>query len=188
MIVILKDIELGKTRFTEHLIQLNALSFKKWIFETGMLFLSEKKWWGDKGYRRHRHNGLDIRLYETSEGTLTTINEETRIPIIYEGRIVSIIKDFLGRSLFAAHEIYDGNFQLYTIYGHVIQATSIVTGKFLNEGTPVATLAKASDAQVPSHLHVSVALVPKTIPPETLTWDILDKNEGISFLDPGHII
>ncbi len=180
--------DLNKTLFTEHLIRLNTLRFNKWIFEPGMLFLSEIKWWGEKGYRGYRHNGLDLRLYETSDGTFETIDEDTKIPIIYEGKIVSSIKDFLGFTLFAAHEIYDGDSQLYTIYGHVMQTANVFIGKLLSEGTVIATLAGATNVRVPSHLHISVALIPKEIPLETLTWKTINENVGIRFFDPRHII
>jgi hypothetical protein len=62
-------VELTKSHFTEHLVRVNTLSFSKWVFEPGMLFLSEMKWWGDKGRRRHRHNGLDLHSYAADDGT-----------------------------------------------------------------------------------------------------------------------
>ena len=87
---------LSRSQFTEHLVWLNNIPFNRWVFEPGMLFLSESKWWGDKGERGHRHNGLDIYSYETADGTRKTLRRDTNIPIIYEGRIVRSIKDFIG--------------------------------------------------------------------------------------------
>jgi hypothetical protein len=179
---------LEKTRFTEHLTRLNALRFTKWVFDPGMLYRSELKWWGDKGYREHRHNGLDLQLYETSDGTLQAISGGTKIPIIYDGKIVRRIKDFLGYTLFVEHEICEKDCRLFTIYGHVLQTAEVSIGRLLNEGSVVATLAEAKNMKVPDHLHLSVALVPKTIPSGSLTWKTLHEAEDIHFFDPGHII
>ena len=125
---------LSRSQFTEHLVRLNNLQFDRWVFEPGMLFRSESKWWGDKGERGHRHNGLDLRSYEAADGTRKTICRDTKIPIIYEGRIVMSIKDFIGHTLFAAHEIYNNESQLFTIYGHVMQTADLLFERLLAEG------------------------------------------------------
>jgi hypothetical protein len=179
---------LRRSQFTEHLVRLNSLQFDRWVFEPGMLFRSESKWWGDKGDRGHRHNGLDLRSYETADGTRKTICRDTKVPIIYEGRIVRRIKDFIGSTLFAAHEIYDSEAQLFTIYGHVTQTADIFPERLLGEGTAIATLAGTESMKVPHHLHISAALIPKTVPTESLTWKTLDEAGDIIFLDPRHII
>ena len=177
-----------KSQFTKNLASINTLQFSRWAFDAGMLFLSEVKWWGDKGSRGNRHNGLDLWQYETNEGALRTIGEDTRIPVIYEGRIVRCIKDFLGYTVFAAHEIYEKGSQLFTIYGHVLKTSDLLVGKKLNEGTILATLSGTAGNKVPSHLHISVALIPKTIPPSTLSWEALNEDKGVHFFDPKDII
>jgi hypothetical protein len=179
---------MDKSRFTEHLTALNGLPFRKWVFEPGMLFLSEFKWWGDKGHRNHPHNGLDLRLYETVDGALKTFNEGTKIPIMYEGKIVRIVEDFLGCTLFAAHEIYERSSRLFTIYGHVQQTTDVDIVTPLTEGTAVARLTRMKSMKVPAHLHLSVAFIPKIIPFKDLTWEILNGSDDILFLDPELII
>jgi hypothetical protein len=179
---------LSRSHFTEYLVRLNSLQFGRWVFEPGMLFQSESKWWGDKGARGHSHNGLDLRSYQTADGTYKTICRGTKIPIIYEGRIVRRIKDFIGYTLFAAHEIFDNEFRLFTIYGHVMQTADIFPERLLGEGTVIATLAGTERMKVPHHLHISLALIPKTISVENLTWKTLDESGDIIFLDPLHII
>ena len=153
-----------------------------------MLFLSEFKWWGDKGHRGSPHSGLDLRLYETAGGKIETIAEDTMIPIMYEGEIVRVISDFLGYTFFAAHDIREGDSQLFSIYGHVQQTTDIDAGKWIDEGTAVARLSGQRSLDVHPHLHLSIALIPKTIPFQDLTWDTLNKDDNILFLDPGLII
>ncbi len=180
--------DLNKSLFTEHLIRLNALRFGKWIFEPGMLFGAEMKWWGDKGMRKSPHNGLDLRLYEDNVGALKTIGEGTKIPIIYGGRIVRVIRDFLGHSMFVAHEIYREETQLFTIYGHVLQSPDAAVGETLKEGTEIATLAKPSNRNVPGHLHISLAFIPKSVPVNTLTWEFLDNSKTVRFINPQRVI
>lgn len=180
--------KLKKSRFTENLVRLNSLSFRRWVFEPGMEFLSESKWWGDRGHRGQRHNGLDLLFYETDKGELRTLEEDTKIPIIYEGRIVKSVEDFLGYTLFAAHEIYDGDFQLFTLYGHVLQFPDIAGGEPLSEGTIIATLPATRGGKVPIHLHISAALTPKNLPLENLSWKRLNETEDITFFDPREII
>ncbi len=179
---------LNKSLFTEHLARLNALRFKKWIFEPGMLFSSEMKWWGEKGRRGSPHNGLDLLFYEASDGKLKTIVEGTKVPIIYDGKLVRVIGDFLGYSMFAAHEIYDKDFRLFTVYGHVLQLPHVSIGEPLREGAVIATLAGPSKKVVPSHIHISLALIPKTMSAEELTWKLLDENKAVRFFDPRRII
>ena len=178
---------LTKSHFTEHLVRLNALSFSKWVFEPGMLFLSDEKWWGDKGYRKHQHNGLDLHSYATADGTVKALNENTKIPVIFDGIIVKSIKDFLGYTLFAAHEIYDRGSQLFTIYGHV-QPSDCAEDKFFSEGSVFAVLGGRQSTSVPIHIHLSVAFIPKTIRIESLTWKTLDEDDRILFIDPRDVI
>ena len=179
---------LSRSQFTEHLVRLNNLQFDRWVFEPGMLFRSESKWWGDKGARGHRHNGLDLRSYETADGTRKTLRKDTKVPIIYKGRVVRSIKDFIGYTLFAAHEICENESRLFTIYGHVMQTADLLFERLLAEGTSIATLAGTEKMKVPHHLHISAALIPETIPIDRLTWKTLDEADNIIFFDPLDII
>lgn len=180
--------KLEKTDFTENFVRINTLRFKKWIFEPGMLFQSELKWWGDKGPRNKQHNGLDLMLYETDERVQRTINPDTKVPIMYKGTMVRCIKDFLGYTVFAAHEIYEEDSQLFTIYGHVQHPEDHIIGKFFNKGEVIAALSEPTDKKIPPHLHISAALIPKTIPLENLSWEILDEHKNVIFIDPIDII
>jgi hypothetical protein len=178
----------AKSHFTEHLVRLNTLSFSKWVFDPGMLFLSEMKWWGDKGCRRHRHNGLDLHSYAADDGTVRALNEGIKVPILFDGTIVRSIKDFLGYTFFAAHEIFDRGSQLFTIYGHLRPSEHFCEGNYLHEGKIFATMAGTEAAVVPAHLHLSMAFIPGTIRTEALTWKTLDEDKRILFVDPCNFI
>ncbi len=180
--------KLTKTDFTKNLIRINSLQFKKWIFDPGMLFMSRSKWWGDKGPRKGPHIGLDLFGYEAADGTNKTIDAYTKVPIIYEGRIVGCIKDFLGYSIFADHEVRERKSRLFTIYGHVLKESDISVGDRVSEGTVIASLNKTSGESVPGHIHISVVLIPETIPSEALSWTFLNEADNVHFLDPAMII
>jgi len=180
--------KLEKAHFTENLVRINALRFNKWVFEPGMLFKSELKWWADRGGRGEIHNGLDLLSYETDDGTVKKIGTDTKVPVIYEGRIVRRIKDFLGYTVFVAHDIYEGDSRLFTIYGHVLPIPEVPLGCTVEEGPIIATLSDAAETKVPVHLHLSVALIPKDIPIESFSWKLLNETANIHFFDPLHII
>ncbi|MBW1780941.1 MAG: hypothetical protein JRL30_09405, partial [Deltaproteobacteria bacterium] len=97
---------LKKTRFTEILIRENGLNepgFKEWIFHPGMLFHATGKWWGDKALRHRPHEGLDLLLYRDQQDKIVSLDKKTRIPVMFDGVVVSIIHDFLGRSVIVEH-------------------------------------------------------------------------------------
>jgi hypothetical protein len=153
-----------------------------------MLFLSEMKWWGERGFRRHRHNGIDLLRYAAVDGTVRILNEGVKVPLLFDGTIVRSIKDFLGYTFFAVHEIYDRGSQLFTIYGHLQPAEDFCEGKYLHEGGVFATMSATEGAVVPAHVHLTMAFIPKTIRTESLTWKTLDEDERIRFVDPCHLI
>ncbi len=180
--------------FTGNLVRLNSLDFRKWKFMPGMLFRSEGKWWPGPGHpknharRKTRHNGLDLRLYETPSGKIKTLPEETKVPLLKAGKIKKIIPDFLGFSVFAEHEVREAGGRLFTIYGHMTPEAGI-EGRQLDEGHVIGKLAVSEGSAVPAHLHISIALVPENIlAEETVSWKILGEAKGVVFFNPEKII
>jgi hypothetical protein len=176
------------SRFTEQLVRLNALRFRRWLFKPGMIFGAEAKWWGDRGARGRDHNGLDVLWYETDGGVRERLGAGTRIPILYEGTIVKTFADFLGCTVVASHDLVDGRSRLHTLYGHVLPAPGCVAGARVGEGEEIASLAGAEGRVVPAHLHLSAAFVPRGILPAEITWKVLDSTPGVRFLDPEDLI
>jgi hypothetical protein len=70
----------------------------------------------------------------------------------------------------------------------VLQAPDISIGDYVKEGTVIASLNKTSGTSVPGHIHISVALIPKTIPFEALSWTALNEADNVHFLDPALIL
>lgn len=180
--------------FSERLIVINGLDwkgFEEWIFYSAMLFGSRSKWWGDRGERDSRHEGLDFYLYRTGDGDIQYLDAETKIPVIFSGRVAKVSKDFLGESVFVSHNVYNLNgSRLYTIYGHVRPHSRIRPGEGLSAGGVIGVLAGTGETNgtVPYHLHISLAWIPDTVPSHELDWQMMNEQTGIVLLDPLHII
>lgn len=180
--------------FHERLLFLNnldGLGFKEWISHPAMLLDSLHEWWGDQGRRERPHEGLDLCLYRTKEGSIHHVADETKIPVIFEGQISNVTDDFLGESVFVSHGAYDSNErQLHTIYGHVKPGDDIRPGERLSEGDIVGVIAETRNGGValPHHLHISVAWIPNTMHVQELGWQTINDLTRVVFLDPLGII
>jgi len=181
---------LRKSRFTEFFVKHNDLDnsgFEEWVFYPGMLFHSQYKWWGNGGTRQRPHEGLDFCFYREMAGQNHRLNEKTKIPVMYAGEIVGIHDDFMGKSLFVSHGFYDeqGN-KLHTIYGHTSPYRGVAVGKVFREGETLAVIAasRKKNTQIPSHLHVSVAWLPKSFPYNRLSWETMGDRGVVTLCDP----
>ena len=176
--------------FGSSLVQCNRLreiGFEKWLFYPGMLFSSVEKWWGDRGTRPTAHEGLDICLYRTKDGQICRLTPDTMIPAMYDGRVVRLDDDFLGKSVYVRHEAYDDEGRpFFTIYGHIVPADHIRVGVSLRQGEIFATISafEKKKVRILPHLHLSVARIPESFPCENLNWSVLGEQEQISLLDP----
>ena len=94
-----------------------------WEMEPGMGFGSRDKWWPAKDPHRPEgpHNGLDIRQY-SAQGQHWILGTDSVVPVAEDGKIISIIKDFLGYSIFVSHgeisETPSGG--VISAYGHIV--------------------------------------------------------------------
>ena len=181
---------LPETVFCEKLVQHNNLlqrGFAQWAFYAGMLFNAQDKWWGDGGRRASPHEGIDICLYRDSSGALQFIPKAARIPVIYAGQVKRILNDYLGSTLYLAHEIYDsrGN-QCYTIYGHVAPCAGIAPGDNIRDREIVAAIADTEDRKIHilPHVHISVAWIPENFPSEQLAWERMNPRHRIVLVNP----
>jgi hypothetical protein len=166
---------------------LDKLGFQEWIFHPAMLFGSNRKWWGDLGKRDRPHEGLDICRYWTEEKEIRYLGEKTKVPVIFEGRVVKVCNDFLGESLFISHGTFERNGSLlYTIYGHIKPSSRLVPGHRLIGGDIIGTIADArkSSRTIPPHLHVSVAWIPHTVSAQELHWRIIRDLAEVILVDP----
>jgi len=185
---------LSKTRFTEYLIQENALDecgFKEWIFHPGMFFNAPDKWWGDQGKRDKPHEGLDLCLYRDRRGRVHRLDKKTKIPVIYDGIVVGIVNDFLGKSVIIEHGLTDsGDNKFCTIYGHINPRKGLYVGRIVKEGDIIATIADPvnSKAKILSHLHISLGWASKFISYDKFDWETIGALNTLIFTDPLYVI
>ena len=181
---------LVKTRFTEFIIRENALDergFEEWIFLPGMLFNSMNKWWADYGKRKRAHEGLDLCLYRDQRNRLHRLDEKTKIPVMYDGIVVRILNDFLGKSVIVEHGLpgsHNGKF--CTVYGHTSPVASLRVGRIVKQGDIIATLAESSRSKtnVFSHLHISLGRKSESISYDELDWETLGATDTLTLMDP----
>jgi len=176
--------------FNERLIAWNGLraaGFTSWEFLPGMRFGESTAWSRGGAPRDGAHEGLDICRYRTMEGGQLRLGDGARVPVIYPGEVVSIVEDFLGVSIFVAHEHCDSRGrQLHTIYGHLLPRTGLTPGSHLGAGDAVGTIADTSGNRrtVPPHLHLTMALIEREGGPERLDWGALQDRSRVLLLDP----
>jgi Peptidase family M23 len=185
---------LKKSRFTELLIEKNALDqsgFESWIFCQGMLFNSPHKWWGDHGLRDFPHEGIDLCLYRDRSRKICRLDQKTRIPVMRDGVIKAIFKDYLGQAIFIEHETFDSNTARFnSFYAHTKPQAGIEAGMIVKEGDIIATLADTSHskANIIPHLHFSLGYPSKSFSYDSFVWNLIRAPEQIILLDPLSVI
>ena len=179
-----------KSPFFKYLVAINRPhldNFKEWIFLPGMLFNSLEKWWGDQGRRTTPHEGLDLCSFVEGNGRIKNLDRHTKIPAAFAGEIVKIDLDFLGKSIFISHGIFDERGrQLYLAYGHTAPRDSLGIGSKVTAGETIAVISDppGKKLSILPHVHITFAWIPPSIATYELNWDNLGKNPGIGLIDP----
>ena len=155
-----------------------------------MLFNSHEEWWGDKKRRTAAHQGIDLCFFEDTAGHIYHIDISLKIPAPFNGEIVKIEKDFLGKSIYLRHDIFaDGTRQLYTILGHTHPFPGVSVGAKVAAGEVMAQLAGVPQkTNVLPHLHLTLAWIPVAFNPEQLNWRHLAEDRMITFIDPFSVL
>ena len=179
-----------KSTFIDALIQKNrlrALDFDRFVFFSGMLFGSEKKWWGKPGQRSYSHEGLDLCFFENAQKEKFRLDETTDVPMLYDGRVAHITDDFLGKTVIASH-CFDGSGQpaILSLFGHLNPDKNIRIGDEIKQGQVFAKIAglKNQKQLLLPHLHISLAKPGMLPPPDRLEWEFLNTVDRSVFIDP----
>ncbi|HMK65550.1 MAG TPA: M23 family metallopeptidase [Thermodesulfobacteriota bacterium] len=173
--------------FTQAFIELNQLqekAFKAWVFHRHMLFGGKCFWWGEKKKRPGPHEGIDLCFYLDGRNKIVTLDERIKIPAAYDGKIVKIFDDFLGRSIFLEHRLPQISPAVFlTFYGHTLPSDDVTPGCSVKQGQRIATVAPPKNS-VPPHLHVTTAWSSKTPNYDSLDWTNITEDKQLQLSDP----
>ena len=179
-----------KLRFSEYLIKSNNLEshgFDEWVFSSGMLFNDIDKWWDTGSVRCRLHEGVDFQMFKDKTGKSHSLKTELKVPVMFDGEVVQIGNDLLGKSIFCKHEIQDEkNKILHTVYAHTIPHSDVKIGTRLKEGDLIATLADTNGKglMISPHLHVTTAWIAETVDYKTLSWKTICDSDIVFISDP----
>jgi murein DD-endopeptidase MepM/ murein hydrolase activator NlpD len=182
-------ISFPKSPFTDVFVRENNLDkrgFSSWFLYPGMEFGAQETWWGNKGTRIRPHEGIDLCFCRGTADKMFRIDESVKIPVMYDGIVVNIIDDFIGKTIIMEHsfpDISEGTF--LTLYGHTNPAEGLKRGRSLNAGGIIATLAtpRGSKGLLP-HLHLTLAWQRETIPHDMLNWTNISNPDIVRLVDP----
>lgn len=183
-----------QSKFMEFMVEHNRprmAGFKSWVFHPGMLFQALGKWWGDQGPRAVPHEGLDLYSFEIVGGRVKTVDQQTQIPAAFAGQVVKIDRDFLGKSIYINHAITTaGGRQFLSAVGHTVPRDGLKTGQQVAAGEIIAAVSgfPGRKSNLPPHVHLTFAWVPKDFRVDQLTWKNLGHDPGITLIDPLTVI
>lgn len=178
--------------FTETFVSLNcpeASAFFRWYFQPGMLFQDNMCWW--KSARRLRyHEGVDFCGYRAGLGDGEKRVGNDLVPTLYDGVVVKIDDDFLGKTVWNIHEsIRCDNLILFSALGHIAPEKALKEGDSLNRDQIVGRIAPRKDgSSLAMHLHLSVFWAPSFFRVERLCWQKLQSIREIQLFDPLSIV
>jgi murein DD-endopeptidase MepM/ murein hydrolase activator NlpD len=178
-----------KSSFIDVFVRENSLDkqgFTGWFFYPGMEFGSRKTWWGDKRKRTRPHEGTDLCFYSGVAESIFHVDGGAKIPALYDGIVVKIIADFIGRSIFIEHRFpHNDRDRFLTVYGHVKPGEGFETGRSVKAGEVIATLASPDGSKAPlPHLHLTLALYRAPIRNDILDWTTLNDPDIVQLIDP----
>lgn len=181
------------TKFSEYLqaiARVNHLGHHlktQWLFYCGMLFLSQKKWWGDFKYRPARHEGIDICWHRMDQDdTVHGFTPETRIPAMENGTVLNICDDFLGKTLVVEQKNPTASdFKIVFTYAHIVPEPGISIGHQIKKDQVIASVCDThKNPQLEPHLHFSCFEIIEPVLETHLDWDVFTDPEKVNMICP----
>ena len=165
--------------------------FKQWLFYPGMAFGTSQKWWGDFGIRDFPHEGIDFCLYEGTDGRIFHFEANSAIPMIEDGIVRAVFKDYLGQAIIVEHDHWPGSERrLLSIYAHTDPSPTVEPGLSVDKGSVIATTADTRNAKaiILPHLHFTLGLASPDLSYEKFYWNLIRDPGNIALLDPLAVI
>ena len=185
---------LEKTGYTGRFLKVNGIDphdFVGWVFHPGMRFNSSDKWWGDLGRRDFPHEGVDLCLYQTPAGEVRRLGAGTRIPVMQNGVVRALFKDYLGQAVILEHENVTGvDGKLLSVYAHTYPREGIGPGVTVRAGDVIAAIAdtRYSKANILPHLHLSIGYPLPELAYDPFVWNSMRNPRQVKLIDPLNII
>ncbi|MCX7856426.1 MAG: M23 family metallopeptidase [Deltaproteobacteria bacterium] len=171
----------AESDFTRLFFESNGIkfsSFRNWVFYPGMLFESQKKWWNEGKQRTKPHQGVDLCFYRTEVKKVDRIKPGMFVPSLFSGYVVSVVDDYLGKSLFVfSHP------DLLWAYGHLDLDVDIKEGKELKEGQILGVISQNVKNGIFPHIHISIGRVIGKAT-QRLDWNLINEDAIIKLVDP----
>lgn len=182
--------QIDKVSYIQMLIDANGMEaedFHQWIFRAEMTFKAPGKWWGDFGLRDFPHEGVDLCLYADRLGKIRRLDEQTKIPVMHDGVIKAVFKDYLGQAVIIEHaseQNRDGTF--LSAYAHTVPLESAQPGVEVRRGDIIATIAdtRTSKAKILPHLHLTFGRPSEKLGYESFVWDVMRDPHLVILIDP----
>jgi hypothetical protein len=143
--------------------------FESWIFPPGTLFADPAEWWGDRNQRRTEHEGIDFAQGRRPDESVQNIPTGTPVCAIADGEIISILADFLDRTVIVRHpEIRNADSAIFhTLYSHIQPEKGLF--EQVSKADRIGIIGEPKSNRAPMHLHLTAAWIPPCIRPEELT-------------------
>lgn len=178
---------MNRYRYCHFLEQVNPslAGIEKYYLYPGMEFQSEVKWWPDSGVRPTLHEGIDFCYCRKPSGEEYVFTPEIQVPVMAEGEIAAVCRDYLGQTVFLDHQL-DSSLRFLSMYAHMIPKAGLQAGQRVQAGDIIGTIADTTGRKnrMPAHLHLSIMQVDKEVAPAHFTWDLICNSERGSLLDP----
>ena len=164
--------------------------FEGWLIEDGMGYKKDhgtKEWWNrEKSKERiNPHEGVDFCWYKGKE--VQQVKHGQSIPLISDGILDGIVKDFLGHTfLFRTSFTDEDQRPLYIAYAHSSENKGIELeiGKSYKKDDELLVIAE-SQYKTPSHLHLSIFWAKKGFKLQTFDWTTVNVETSIlEFINP----
>lgn len=183
-----------KAPFTRLIVEANRIdpeNFQTWAFRKEMLFNAPGKWWGDLGQRDFPHEGIDLCLYCNRSGEVCRLGHKTRIPVMNDGVVKAVFKDYLGQAIVIEHTFAQEKIgRFISAYAHTVPQKGIAPGARVHRGDIIAHIAdtRMSKAKIHPHLHFSIGRPSGTPAYDNFVWNMMRDPELVTLLDPLEIM
>lgn len=177
---------LPASSFWFHFLRVNRLDRHcRWLGLPGMEFRARAAWWG-KAARTAPHEGIDLLFLVDSRGRRLALPPQALVVPLWEGEVVGLLDDFLGRTVVVRHPCADEQGRtLVSLYAHV--EPLVGQGTRVRPDFPVARIAPGKQrgkSGPPAHLHISLAWLAAGYPVRELSWPTLWQNQAVELIDP----